>query len=123
MILEPTRPHLAAEEIRDLRKRLAMTQRTFAAALGVSVHTVQQWEQDRQWPSIENERKIKILSEPSNLRKAALANAIIAARKVALANLNAAKAEGDEKAYGYDEIAQKLRRLAYFLCEPAPDLQ
>lgn len=37
-------------DIVALRRFLGMTQRAFAAALGISVHTLRNWEQDRRKP-------------------------------------------------------------------------
>ena len=40
----------SGQDIVDLRKFLSMTQEEFATALGISVHTLRNWEQDRRKP-------------------------------------------------------------------------
>jgi putative transcriptional regulator len=38
------------EDIVALRRFVGLTQEAFAAALGISVHTLRNWEQDRRYP-------------------------------------------------------------------------
>ena len=38
------------KDIADLRAFVGLTQVAFAAALGISVHTLRGWEQGRRWP-------------------------------------------------------------------------
>jgi putative transcriptional regulator len=50
---EPTRVHrfFSSEDIKALRERAGVSQRAFAAMLGVSSRTLQDWEQGRRTPT------------------------------------------------------------------------
>jgi putative transcriptional regulator len=50
---EPVRVHrfFTSEDIRALRERVGVSQRAFAAMLGVSHRTLQDWEQGRRTPT------------------------------------------------------------------------
>ncbi len=50
------------EAIKNIRFSLDMTQAQFAKALGVTIHSVQSWEQGINTPSERSEYKIKELS-------------------------------------------------------------
>ena len=49
MSIEPV-PEMAAEEIKDIRKSVGMTQVLFATLMGVSTKTVEAWEAGRNMP-------------------------------------------------------------------------
>jgi DNA-binding transcriptional regulator YiaG len=40
----------SGEDIAALRKFVGLSQEAFAGALGISVHTLRNWEQGRRWP-------------------------------------------------------------------------
>lgn len=40
----------SGEDIAALRKFVGLSQEAFASALGISVHTLRNWEQGRRWP-------------------------------------------------------------------------
>jgi putative transcriptional regulator len=50
---EPVRVHrfFTSKDIRALREKAGVSQRTFAAMLGVSIRTLQDWEQGRRVPT------------------------------------------------------------------------
>ena len=50
---EPLRVHrfFSSEDIKTLREKAGVSQRAFAAMLGVSVRTLQDWEQGRRTPT------------------------------------------------------------------------
>jgi putative transcriptional regulator len=52
---------VSAEEIKTLRQNLGMTQRTFAAVMGVSNKTVEAWEKGTNTPSGAARRMIGLL--------------------------------------------------------------
>ena len=66
LTISPIRPH-SGEEIKKIRKRLNMTQKLFAAALGVSVKTVEAWESGINTPSGIANRMLELLSQDSTL--------------------------------------------------------
>lgn len=57
----PVRESYSAEEIKDIRNGLGMTQRMFAGILGVSPKTVESWERGRYNPDGAARRLISIL--------------------------------------------------------------
>lgn len=59
----PAPPEWSAEEIRMLRIRLPMTQRSFADFMGVSLKTVEAWESGRNHPNGSAARLMQIISE------------------------------------------------------------
>ncbi|GHV01564.1 hypothetical protein FACS1894211_11570 [Clostridia bacterium] len=79
MTLKTTRVTVAdikifnAEDIRQLRLRLKIGQRTFADILGVSPKTVEAWESGKNIPSGPSSRLIELLNtDPAMLQKAGL---------------------------------------------------
>jgi putative transcriptional regulator len=54
-------PEVSAEEIKILRQKLGMTQRTFAAVMGVSNKTVEAWENGTNTPAGAARRMIGLL--------------------------------------------------------------
>ena len=58
--IEPP-PKVSADEVKELRKRLNMTQSTFAAVLGVSNKTVEAWEKGTNTPAGTARRMIGML--------------------------------------------------------------
>ena len=66
MTISPIRAHSSAD-IKAIRKQLNMTQRLFAAALGVSAKTVEAWESGINAPSGIANRMLEMLSQDSKL--------------------------------------------------------
>ena len=66
LTISPLRAH-NGDEIKTIRKRLNMTQKLFAAALGVSVKTVESWESGINSPSGIANRMLELLSQDSTL--------------------------------------------------------
>jgi len=66
LTISPIRTH-SGEEIKKIRKRLNMTQKLFAAALGVSAKTVEAWESGTNTPSGIANRMLELLSQDSTL--------------------------------------------------------
>ena len=56
-----------ANEIREIRTQLCMTQKLFAKALGVSVKTVESWEAGMNHPSGVASRMLELLQLDNNL--------------------------------------------------------
>lgn len=54
-------PEVSAEDVRQLRHSLNMTQRTFAAVMGVSAKTVEAWEKGTNTPAGTARRMIGML--------------------------------------------------------------
>ncbi|AQQ52229.1 transcriptional regulator [Planococcus lenghuensis] len=60
----------SAEEIRELRLELKLTQKSFAALIGVSVKTIESWERGTNEPSGAARRLLEILrNEPDLAQK------------------------------------------------------
>ena len=55
------------DEIKQIRQRLNMTQKLFAAALGVSVKTVEAWESGTNTPTGIANRMLELLSRDNGL--------------------------------------------------------
>ena len=66
LTITPIRIH-NGEDVKKIRKRLNMTQKLFAAALGVSVKTVEAWESGINTPSGIANRMLELLSQDSTL--------------------------------------------------------
>ena len=59
-------PEVSADEVKELRQSLHMTQRTFAALMGVSNKTVEAWETGENTPSGAERRLLYLLdSDPA----------------------------------------------------------
>ena len=54
-------PEISADEVKEIRKSLNMTQSTFAAVLGVSNKTVEAWEKGTNTPAGTARRMISML--------------------------------------------------------------
>ena len=54
-------PEVSADEVKELRKNLNMTQSTFAAVMGVSNKTVEAWEKGTNTPAGTARRRIGML--------------------------------------------------------------
>jgi len=66
----PVRESFSAEEIKDIRNSLGMTQGVFAGVIGVSQKTVESWEAGRYTPDGAARRLISILqTDPDFPRK------------------------------------------------------
>ena len=52
---------MKADEIKAIREKAGISQKTLAARLGLSRRTIEGWEQGLRSPNEENERKIKAL--------------------------------------------------------------
>ena len=66
LTISPIRIH-SGDEVKAIMKRLNMTQKLFAAALGVSVKTVEAWESGVNAPSGIANRMMELLSQDSTL--------------------------------------------------------
>lgn len=55
-------PDWTPEEIKSLRLKCSMTQRTFAAFMGVSIKTIEAWESGRNRPSGSASRLMQLVS-------------------------------------------------------------
>ena len=64
--ISPVRTH-NKDEIKEIRLKLNMTQKLFAAALGVSVKTVEAWESGTNTPIGIANRMLELLSRDSNI--------------------------------------------------------
>lgn len=62
-------PDFTAEEIKNIRNNLSMTQSIFAAVLGVSVKTVEAWEAGTNIPIGTARRMISMLQEDPTIPK------------------------------------------------------
>ena len=60
-------PEWTPEEIKNLRLRNSMTQRTFADFMGVSIKTVEAWENGRNRPSGSASRLMQMISKDAKL--------------------------------------------------------
>jgi len=67
--------HIPGEfDVARIRKKVSMSQRQFAAYFGVSVRTIQGWEQGRALPSGPARPFLKVIDrEPAAVRRALLA--------------------------------------------------
>jgi len=59
-------PEFHGEKIKSLRKRLHLSQSLFAAAMGVSVKTVEAWESGRNKPSGSAQRMLELLDRENH---------------------------------------------------------
>jgi len=59
----PVRDSISADEIREIRNNLGMTQSIFAGVIGVSPKTVESWENGRYSPDGAARRLISILQD------------------------------------------------------------
>jgi putative transcriptional regulator len=59
-------PDFHGDKIRALRKRLQLSQALFAAALGVSIKTVEAWESGRNKPSGSAQRILELLDRENH---------------------------------------------------------
>ncbi|MDR3149020.1 MAG: helix-turn-helix domain-containing protein [Oscillospiraceae bacterium] len=59
----PVRGAFSAEEIKNIRKKLDMTQSVFAIVIGVSKKTVESWESGRYTPDGAARRLISVLQQ------------------------------------------------------------
>ena len=59
--ISPVRTH-SKDEIKEIRQKLNMTQKLFAAALGVSVKTIEAWESGTNTPMGVANRMLELLS-------------------------------------------------------------
>lgn len=60
-------PEVTASEIKEVRQNLKMTQRTFAAVMGVSNKTVEAWEKGTNTPTGTARRLIAMLKADRNI--------------------------------------------------------
>ncbi len=65
--IRPVRETISADEIRDTRKNLGMTQGVFALTIGVSRKTVESWETGRYMPDGAARRLITLLQSDPEL--------------------------------------------------------
>jgi putative transcriptional regulator len=65
--IRPVRKTISADEIRDTRKNLGMTQGVFALTIGVSRKTVESWETGRYMPDGAARRLITLLQSDPKL--------------------------------------------------------
>ncbi len=73
--IHPVRKTISADEIRDTRKNLGMTQGLFALTIGVSKKTVESWETGRYTPDGAARRLITLLqSDPQLPEKYGIVN-------------------------------------------------
>jgi putative transcriptional regulator len=61
--ISPVREKIEADEIREVRKNLGMTQGVFAVVIGVSKKTVESWESGRYSPDGAARRLISIMQK------------------------------------------------------------
>ena len=73
--------HFAAEEVRQLRATLHMSQGEFAVLVNVTVATVASWEQGRRPPSAAAARLLQVVDNPDAFTQ------VVKARKAATAAL------------------------------------
>lgn len=59
-------PDFHGEKIKALRKKLQLSQALFAAALGVSIKTVEAWESGRNKPSGSAQRMLELLNRENH---------------------------------------------------------
>lgn len=60
-------PHFHGAEIREIRLKQKMTQKTLAAVLGVSNKTVEAWESDKNVPEGPAQRLLELMQKDDNL--------------------------------------------------------
>ncbi|MBT9560071.1 MAG: helix-turn-helix domain-containing protein [Myxococcales bacterium] len=65
----------SGQDITDLRAFVGLTQREFAAALGISIRTLQGWEQDRRRPDGPALALLRIAARHPKIIREALASA------------------------------------------------
>lgn len=53
--------------IREIRRKLLLTQTEFAEAIGMSMSSVQKWEENGQRPSLNTQRKIIYLCKKNGI--------------------------------------------------------
>lgn len=59
---------MTAERIREIRRKLFMTQKEFARVLGVHWISVSDWERNNETPSLKNQKKIFELCKENNIK-------------------------------------------------------
>jgi len=64
--VSPVRQTISADEIKNIRKELGMTQGVFATVIGVSKKTVESWEAGRYTPDGSSRRLISVLQKDPN---------------------------------------------------------
>lgn len=65
----------SGQDITDLRAFVGLTQKEFAAALGISIRTLQGWEQDRRLPGGSALALLRIAARHPKILREALASA------------------------------------------------
>ena len=63
----PTLPEWKPEEIKSLRLKHSMTQRTFAEFMGVSIKTVEAWESGRNQPNGSASRLMQVIAQRNDI--------------------------------------------------------
>jgi len=60
-------PHFHAKEIKNIRNKLNLSQRTFALLMGVSIKTIEAWEAGRNEPNGTAQRMLSLLQKDNSL--------------------------------------------------------
>ena len=63
----PALPEWKPEEIKSLRLKHSMTQRTFAEFMGVSIKTVEAWESGRNQPNGSASRLMQVIAQRNDI--------------------------------------------------------
>jgi putative transcriptional regulator len=70
------RVHTVSVDVKEIRKKLKMTQKNFAMEFGFSLDTVRHWEQKRRTPEGPAKAYLLVISQKPEAVKEALRNAI-----------------------------------------------
>ena len=109
-MIETTNGHMTAEQIKGIRARLGYTQERLAAAIGVSVRTVMNWEQGNGWPNAENADRLTLLDTPEQERREEVRQSVNAALTIAERNLDIAESTNNEsEELLYLDVCRQLR--------------
>ena len=116
-MIETTNGHMTADQIKRIRARLGYTQERLAAAIGVSVRTVMNWEQGNGWPNAENADRITLLDTDAMRRKEEMRSVLKTAQELAKRNVVVSAAVDDDDALAsvYAEVDYKLGTLINLL--------
>ena len=60
-------PHYKGKQVREIRNKLNLTQRSFALLMGVSIKTIEAWESGRNEPNGTAQRMLSLLEKDQTL--------------------------------------------------------